>query len=459
MIRVTIRIDQLIRLRQHLIASSKLLRRIFLVQLGTASLRVWTHHLSVSMPVLVLRMDHHSALGVIRSLGRLGVHVYGVHPTSHTSAAHSKYCRGVFQWDLEKAPVAESIDFLIQTAAKIGARPLLLATNDESAIFISENSARLSGTFTFFGNSPELIRSLYNKREMYFLAKRLSIATAETVFPLSRQDVVDYCRDGQFPAMLKASDNIIIAKRNGTKMVIVHSAAELLRCYDSMEDPGNPTFMLQEYIPGSDDSGWMFNGFFDDDSECCFGTTARKIHQTPVYSGMTALGECVLNPEIESTTRRLMKAVRFKGIVDVDYRFDARDGSYKLLDVNPRLGATFRLFVGKDGMDVVRAGYLHATGQSIPPSEISIGRKWIVLDADVLSCLRYYRDGSLSVKEWIHSYRGIQEDAWFAADDPGPFLHMCGRFAARPFRKLFRRRPRRVSLPAVTRKPTHRAAV
>ena len=84
---------------------------------------------------------------------------------------------------------------------------------------------------------------------------------------------------------------------------------------------------------------------------------------------------------------------RLQGILDIGYRYDARDGRYKLLDANPRLGATFRLFVGDNGMDVTRAEYLHFTGQPVPVSHICTGRKWILEDADLVSCIQYYRDG------------------------------------------------------------------
>jgi hypothetical protein len=61
----------------------------------------------------------------------------------------------------------------------------------------------------------------------------------------------------------------------------------------------------------------MFNGYFDDKSECLFGITAKKIHQTPVYTGMTALGICLPNPVIESATRTLVKAIGNARILEV----------------------------------------------------------------------------------------------------------------------------------------------
>ena len=134
-----------------------------------------------------------------------------------------------------------------------------------------------------------------------------------------------------------------------------------------------------------------------------FSITGKKIHQTPVYTGMTALGVCLPNPAIESATQTLVRAVGYKGILDIGYRYDPRDGQYKLLDVNPRLGATFRLFVGHNGMDVTRAQYLHFTGQPVPVSRICTGRKWILEDADLVSCIQYYQDGALTLRQWLWS--------------------------------------------------------
>jgi hypothetical protein len=43
------------------------------------------------------------------------------------------------------------------------------------------------------------------------------------------------------------------------------------------------------------------------------------------------------------------------------------------------------------------------------------------------------------LREWLGSYRGLQECAWYAADDIMPFLHMCPSFSMRLLRKVFRK--------------------
>jgi predicted ATP-grasp superfamily ATP-dependent carboligase len=384
-------------------------------------------------------MDHYGSLGVMRSLGRLGVSVYGVHPTRWPVASFSRYCRKVFPLDLDTTPTQKAVDYLLNIAKRIGALPLLMATNDETALFVARNAARLQEGFVFPHNPTRLVWSLYNKREMYFLAKRLSIPTAETAFPESRDDVLEFCEKAQFPVMLKASDNICVSRRTKKKMVIARSRDELIGHYDAMEDGSNPDLMLQEYIPGNDASVWMFNGYFDQNSDCLFGITGRKLHQTPIRTGMTALGICLPSPEVISATHTLVKAVGYKGILDIGYRYDKRQRLFKLLDANPRLGASFRLFVGGNGMDVARAQYLHLTGQPVPPSSICVGRKWVVEDADIVSCIQYFRLGFLTFPDWLASYSGLQEGAWFATDDILPFLCMSSKFSIRPFRKLLRK--------------------
>ena len=148
--------------------------------------------------------------------------------------------------------------------------------------------------------------------------------------------------------------------------------------------------MIQEYIPGGDDSIWMFNGYFNAHFECLFAMTGKKIRQSPVHKGVTSLGVCLRNGDVDNLTRRFMKTIGYRGILDIGYKYDARDGKYKVLDVNPRIGSTFRLFVGDNGLDVARAEYLDLTGQRVPSSEIVEGRKWFVEDRDLVSSIRYH---------------------------------------------------------------------
>jgi len=90
-------------------------------------------------------------------------------------------------------------------------------------------------------------------------------------------------------------------------------------------------------------------------------------------------------------------------------------------------------------MDVARALYLDITGQTSQSSSPQYGRKWMVEDCDLASSIRYFRDGQLTVKDWLMSFRGVQETAFFSLRDPLPavavFVSDAQQFATRMFRR------------------------
>jgi len=373
---------------------------------------------------VVLGANTHGSLGIIRSLGRMGVSVHAVCSPPLGPASFSTYCKSTAVWDFAHAKPEDTTSFLLEFAQRIGTRCILIPTWDEMAVFTAENYNYLKPWFICPDQSGQLARSLCSKKEMAGLARRCGVPTPEVVFPQSLEDIARYIETARFPVMLKGIDGNQLKKRTGKKMAIVYSPRQLREMYLAMENPAEPNLMIQEYIPGGDDSIWIFNGYFNANSECLVGFTGRKLRQTPIHTGMTSLGICLQNDTVEKVTREFMRALGYRGILDIGYRYDARDRQYKVLDINPRIGATFRLFVAGNGMDVARALYLDLTGQEVPPSPQREGRKWFV-ELDLKSCLDYYREGSLTLRQWLRSIRGIEEAGYFAWDDLAPFWRLC----------------------------------
>lgn len=311
---------------------------------------------------------------------------------------------------------------------------------------VAEHAAKLREWFDFPEQDPDLVRSLVNKKELYFLAKDLGIPTAEARFPLTLRDAREFAEQAQYPVMLKAIDGSRLQRQAGMKMVAVDSADALLAEFQRLDDPERPNLMLQEYIPGRDDSVWMLDGYFDSQSDCLVAFTGRKLHQYPPYRGATSLGVCLRNDEVLDLTLKLVRGIRYRGILDIGFRFDPRDGLYKLLDPNPRIGCTFRLFVGRNGLDVALAAYLDLTGQEVPRDPAVEGRKWMVEDWEFDTCREYVRDRYLTVLQCVRAIRGTEELAWLATDDPLPFLRLLSGRLRRAIHTLARRFSRAVGL-------------
>ena len=374
-----------------------------------------------SVPVVVLVSSQHGAVGIIRSLGRMGIPVYGVHQDFWEPAARSRFLRRVFRWDFSSSPAEDSLLFLKDVARQIGRQPLLIPTSDITALFVAENAEILAPEYLFSTPRVEVVRCLVNKQQTFDLCRKLRIPTAKTASPQCREEVMNFAHTTSFPVVVKGEYGEFLG-RGGKRLrvAIVAGENELLEVFDLNAATGRPGIILQEYIPGGDHSIWMFNGYFSDLSQCLFGTTGRKLRQFPPHQGSTSLGICARNDAVETQTKRLIQAVAYRGPLDIGYRFDARDGQYKLLDANPRIGSTFRLFAAKNGLDVARALYLDITGQSIPSAQISEGRKWIVETNDLASSWSHFREGQLTLGAWMRSLRGVQEGVWLASDDLAP---------------------------------------
>lgn len=360
----------------------------------------------------------------------MGVVAYAIHDERAAAALSSRYWKRTFLWDFSR-PAEQSVAFLLDVGRRIGSSVLLIPTSDPLTIFVAQHADALQETFTFPSLSVDLVKTLSNKQEMSVLARSRGIPTPKVMFLLG--DLNALLSDVLFPVMLKGMDPL---KPGGKFNTIVRSRDDLLRRLTALGEGARTNVLLQEYIPGGEESVWMFNGYFDRRGECLAAFTGRKIRQWPPYHGVTSLGVCTANPRIEAVTRDFLRSVRYHGIVDLGYRYDARDGQYKLLDVNPRLGATFRLFVAPTGLDVVRAFYLDMTGQPVPETSLPEGRKWL-LEEDFISSRQYVRDRRLTMWQWMQSLRGVRETAWFASDDPVPFLIWLAQrlgLAAKPVR-------------------------
>ena len=373
-----------------------------------------------SIPVVVLRSGHHGGLGIVRSLGRLGVPVYCVDSDWWEAAFASRYCRGRFLLDVESEPVETALTHLRTIARKVGGRPILMPTTDRTCIWVAENDRELRQDFGLPLQDAALVHTLCDKARMQQLAAQNGVATARSIAPRSNEEIAGFLEGAEFPLMVKETGGGRLRSRAGASKLIVETRPELLALCARAADFENPNLIIQEFIPGDD---WMFDGYFDAHSDCLFGMTGKKIRRFPVRTGVTSLGICLPNEAVFHTTTRFMRAIGYRGILDIGYRRDSRDGSYKVLDANPRIGCTFRLFAAP-GLDVARALYLDLTGQPVPSASPAMGRKWLVEDFDFVSALRLWKEGSLSPKDWLRSFSGVEEAACFAMDDPLPFLIM-----------------------------------
>jgi D-aspartate ligase len=385
-----------------------------------------------STPAVVLKFDpnvmHHGGLGVIRSLGRVGIPVYGVHEGLWAPAANSRYLAGRFFWQPSPADVDRVLAGLLRLAEVIGRPSVLLTTDDAGAIFLAEHGAGLRRWFLFPDPPADLPRKLAGKYSLYQACLELGVPCPRAAIPDSPGAAREFVAAAGYPLIAKLTTPWTGHGLRSTS--VVTGQEELDEIYARCQEHG-VGLMLQEFIPGGQGSDWFFHGYCDAHSICQPAFTGLKERSYPASAGLTSRGRSVANPKLRDEITSLLARLGYRGLLDLDIRLDARNGQYNLLDFNPRLGAQFRVFRDTAGIDVALAAYLDLTGQAIPPTEQMNERTFLVENYDPISALANWRRGQLSLRSWVSSLRQVDEVAWFARDDLRPFGLMCLRMGWR----------------------------
>src|SRR6266571_4511113 len=102
-----------------------------------------------STPVVVLKLEHYGGLGIVRSLGQLGIPVFGVDENRWAPGLCSRYCRGKFIWNVDNSSPEGTVEFLLAIGRKIGAPSILIPTSDETATLVAQYAEALSEMFLF----------------------------------------------------------------------------------------------------------------------------------------------------------------------------------------------------------------------------------------------------------------------------------------------------------------------
>ncbi|WP_432992279.1 hypothetical protein [Dactylosporangium sp. CA-233914] len=403
--------------------------------------------LDTSVPALLVKIGrypvHAGALGVVRSLGRLGVPVYVITEDRLTPVALSRYVAGRFVWSgSEWHDTGRLVENLCAIGRSLGRPVVAVATDDEAAVLLAEHAATLGEHFLLPRVAPSLPRRLASKRGLFELCTAHDVPTPHTVFPTGREDLLRLAGELTFPVVAK---NVAPWTRLRAPAVptttILSSRRALLDRFAGLDDLSG--LLLQEYIPHEQAEDWFVHAYCDEGSSPALSFVGRKAYAWPPGRGCTADARAARNPALSDLTERFCKEIGYRGINDLDWRYDRRDGRLKLVDFNPRVGAQFRFGQTENGIDVVRALHLAMTGRAVPAGDQDYSRRLIVenlyVPARVLHRLARLPTAPLPPDLRSHG-------AWLEASgtDPLPVPAMVLRFGGQAVASALRAAYRRV---------------
>jgi len=365
---------------------------------------------------LVIGGDH-VGLGIARSLGRRGIPVW-VLDDELSIARASRYTQRALPWP--RAP-RQQVDYLLALRARHRLDGwLLYPTRDETAAVIAQHHDALAAHYTLTTAPWPRLQYAYDKRLTYQLAAQLGIAYPATRHGVAASDLPRLALP--FPLVLKPAIKHLFYRQTRDKAWRIDSPAELLARYRAASALIEPSqILLQELVPGPGAAQYSFGGLCWEGAVVA-SVVARRLRQHPMDFGhASTFVETVEEPRVEAAAQCWLAALRYSGVVEIEFKHDARTNEFKLLDVNPRFWGWHTL-AARAGVDLPYLQWLLATGRQVPPRRARAGVRWMRLVTDLPTAAGEIVRGRLGVGAYLRTLRPPLQFSVLVPDDPAPAL-------------------------------------
>jgi predicted ATP-grasp superfamily ATP-dependent carboligase len=337
----------------------------------------------MSIAAAVVDVGWVNGLAAIRSLGRAGIRVLAVDHRPSALGFRSKYAEPLLSPD----PFEDEHRF-VNVIRALG-EVVVFPTHDDSLNAIARYADDLQVLTPF--PSWDLLEHVQSKRTQLerAAAAGVDVPTAEP---------------GTFPVIVKPDRSVEFKRRHRRQAFRCETPAEL---DDALAKTAEFGAIVQEFVPGGDDTLYTVGSYLDRDGEPLGIFCGRKLRQTPPGIGTCRVGEAVWVQEVVDSALRLLSAFDYHGISQVEFKRDARDGRFKLMEINARLWQWHGLATAC-GVDIPRIAYADLVGDQPPRARMNGGgKRWAI---------------TLLPGERPAPQRPPYVDAVFAADDPKPAL-------------------------------------
>jgi D-aspartate ligase len=354
-------------------------------------------------PAVVVDVGWVNGLAAIRSLGRAGVKVFAVDHRRSALGFRSRYAEP----HLSPDPQDEEAFVSFLAELEFDAPAPIFPTHDEPLNAIARAGDRLSDRFLLSFPRWDVLQRIQSKRSQLEAAERAGIPVPRWATTSAAADELGY------PVLVKPSSTEGFKRRFGRQAFRCETRAEVERAF---AEAAEYEPLVQEFIPGGDEELYTLGSYLASDGEPLGVFCGRKLRQTPPGVGTCRVGEAVWVEEVVDQGLRFLRELGHVGLSQVEFKRDPRDGSYRLMEVNPRLWQWHGL-AAACGVDLPRIAYEDLTGER--PDPVSMNgrrRRWAI---------------TLLPGERPAPQRPPYVDAVFARDDLKPALVQAARLIRR----------------------------
>jgi len=348
----------------------------------------------------------------------------------------SRYCKGGFVTADPANHPEKALAALLAHGKKLPHRVPLYYSNDQQLKLVSEQREPLSKYFQFLMPEATTITDTLDKAKFVDYCQRHGLPAPASC---SETDVVKKNRAEfvwQFPLVVKPTTHInwfeseVIKSFGGLeyKAIIVNNQEEFSKVVAAMQQEKIP-FLVQRFIAGGDDLIYSFHTFLDQNSDPLGYFIGKKIRTYPAVSGESTYLRLVKNDELRDLAIALLKKIKFVGPVKLDFKQDAVDEQYYLLEINARYNLWHYLGASAGVNLPVNAYHYYTNSAPLAAApEYRTDIRWLHFRQDVSAFFEYRRRGELSLGGWIRSLLCKKVYDKFAWRDPMPALVAAGGF-------------------------------
>lgn len=383
--------------------------------------------------------------GVIRSLGEYDIPVLALDEHDNANFS-SRYCVGMRCPSPKTSPEGFA-EFLVELGTHFRTPPVLYMMEDLYVYLVHQYRAQLEPYYRFPFMEEQALLDCINKRRTFDVAEELGIPLPRTWYPATLGELAGLRSQLRYPVILKP----IVARfdcRGGTvskicefpnryqsKAVQANNWNELQSRFQEVQGM-DVECCVQELIPGDQDMLYGSTSYTDAQGEVHGVFVRTKLRQTPWDFGTMTLGRAAASPEIVAITKALVKAVGFRGICGMEFKYDARDRRYKLLEINPR-GELWMNLASRCGVNLPLLKYQDLIGEPMRAVQTDFDKQLLDLRDDFsLYYMRYRRDVGqphhVPLAQWVRSLlKPGTEEVIFNWRDPMPGLLRFQEYAGR----------------------------
>ena len=399
-------------------------------------------------PVFVEALDV-SAYGIARSVGRHGIPVYGLNDRLRDPLRFSRYCRGCFVYpDDPTQPRAYAGDsvaneevlckLLLEWSARFQQKPVLFATSDWFARFLSNQQKRLQEKFLFHWVPPELFTTIVDKGRMVSFCERAGVRVPRTHITRAEDDMAQITRDFAYPALIKPIHRYTAGFPAETAKVLIAQTPQEAQAFFEKYPQLKGATLMQELIEGGDDQVFQCTALVNNAGEIAAYSTTRKLRQYPAGYGSMCYGQTERNDVMAAEAFKLLRALGYRGLGSLEFKYRQRDGGYYFIEMNTRLPWYNGLFADA-GVNLALLAYADLTGsfRKFAPPPPGPEQHDLTTWVSYHNYRSWYREEKAKLNgQALPSFGShvaqARSYAWWNWRDPAPFL-ASGVLAARRF--------------------------